>query len=274
MTALSINRAWNETAAFLGREARLVLPIALLLVFLPGIASALLIPPEGVAPTIAQAVIGLLLALVTLVTTLIAGIAISHLALRPGASVGEALQTGGRRFGPLFGASVLIAIPLVFVFFILIMIAAPLFLIGGQTISPAAMITTLAPVVVLVALAMLAIWAKLLLMTPVAAAERVNPIEIIRRSWTLTRGHYWKLFGTFLLVLLVSGLVVGAITNVFGSLIALTLGQPAWGNLSYTVISLLQALLQTVVTTITIVLVARIYAQLSGKDGAVGEVFR
>lgn len=274
MASLSISRAWSEAAAFLGREGRLVLPIALLLIFIPGAASALLIPPEQEALSIGQSLSGLLLALVTIITALIAGIAISYLALKPGASVGEALQAGGRRFLPLFGASLVIAIPILVILFILIMLVAPLLLVAGQPITPTALMSALAPVFVVVALALLALWAKLLLMTPVAAAEPAGPVTIIRRSWTLTRGHYWKLFGSFLLVLLVSSLLVSGLTLALGSLLFFTSGPPVFGSTSYTVLALLQAFLQTLVATVTIVFVARIYAQLSGRDGAVGEVFR
>ena len=43
MANLSITTAWNETVAFIAREARLVLPIAFLLLALPGAAMQLVI---------------------------------------------------------------------------------------------------------------------------------------------------------------------------------------------------------------------------------------
>ena len=36
MTGLSITAAWNETAAFMGREGKLVLPVGFMLIALPG----------------------------------------------------------------------------------------------------------------------------------------------------------------------------------------------------------------------------------------------
>ena len=38
--------------------------------------------------------------------------------------------------------------------------------------------------------------------SPVASEETVGPIGIIRRSWELTRGNWWRLFGFIVLFLL------------------------------------------------------------------------
>ena len=42
---------------------------------------------------------------------------------------------------------------------------------------------------------------------PVASAEAAGPIAIIRRSWTLTSGHWWHLFG-FLLLFFIGAIVL------------------------------------------------------------------
>src|SRR5688572_25228939 len=108
MARLSITTAWNESAEFVRREARLLFPVAFLLVSLPGLVLQLAMPavePGQATPP------GPWLALlpVALSLGLIGTLAISFLALRPGASVGEALQRGLRRFLFLLGASLLAA---------------------------------------------------------------------------------------------------------------------------------------------------------------------
>jgi hypothetical protein len=46
---------------------------------------------------------------------------------------------------------------------------------------------------------------------PVLLAEGVGPIKALDRSWTLTRGHWWRLFGILLLIYLLTSVVSGAL---------------------------------------------------------------
>ena len=43
---------------------------------------------------------------------------------------------------------------------------------------------------------------RLIMSSSVASAETVGPLGILRRSWQLTRGHWWRLFAFFLLFLI------------------------------------------------------------------------
>ena len=268
MAQLSISKAWTETGAFLARESRLVLPIALLLVAIPPAASGLFGSPPGVQPTLAQATIDLLLAIVTVVASLIAGVAISHLALRSGASVGEALQRGSKRFLSLLGVALLITIPLLLIAFLLIAAIGPSSAVMQQPIDPYNLPPELASVLIILAIIVLAFWVKISMTTPIAAAERGGPITILRRSWRLTSGHYWKLLGTFLLLMIVASLVIMGISLGIGLIVLLVSGPPLPGGASFTIMVLIDALLQAIVATVLVVLIARIYAQLAGEDTA------
>lgn len=46
---------------------------------------------------------------------------------------------------------------------------------------------------------------------PVMLAEGVGPIRALDRSWTLTRGNWWRLFGILLLMYLLTSVVSGAL---------------------------------------------------------------
>jgi hypothetical protein len=46
---------------------------------------------------------------------------------------------------------------------------------------------------------------------PALLAERVGPIRALDRSWTLTRGNWWRLFGILLVMYLLQSVVSGAL---------------------------------------------------------------
>lgn len=260
MANLSITTAWNETVEFVRREAGLVLPIAFLLMALPGALMQILIQPES--PTQPpEAGLWMLIVPVAIVANMVGSIAITYLALRPGSSVGESLQIGLRRFIMLFLAYLLISIA-----FAIVMVPLVLLFAGGAAASgdPLAMVGSMMIVVLIVFVIALAIGPRLLLMTPVATAENAGPIRIIARSWELTGGHYWKLLG-FLVLLLVAALVVSTvITLVFGIVIALAAGPPEPRSTATILVIIVSALVQAVITALFVTVVARIYQQLTG----------
>ena len=205
----------------------------------------------------------LLLVPVAVIAGMIGTISISHLALRPGASVGEALEVGARRFIMLFAASLLIGLAAA------ILVLPLLFLIGGGAAmsgtEPTAMIGLIGLFVILVLVAALAVWVRLMLMTAVTAAENIGPIAIITRSWELTRGHFWKLLGFALLVFVVFMVVSMVVGAIGGIVIVLLAGVPAPGSFAAFLIMLVGALVNMVLTVYFTTLLVRIYAQLTGS---------
>lgn len=261
---LSITQAWSETGGFLGREGRLILPIALLLLVIPAIVLTLLTPPPSADPGGLQLAFLFVLNLLNLALGLIAVIAITHLAMRRGASVGEALQAGARRFLPLLAATLLIVLAIMIVLVPLLVVAVPDLASGAR--PPSQLPASAAPILLIAMLSMLLLWIRLMLMTPVATAEPGGPIAIIRRSWTLTSAHYWKLLGVSLLLGLVLFTAVVAFTSVFGVLVVLLAGPVVPGSTSATIIAVISSLLQAVVTVVFAVWIARVYTQLRGEN--------
>ena len=270
MANLSISTAWNETAEFLKREAGLILPIAFLLIAVPGALMQILMPEPATPGAIPEAGAWLLIFPVAIIASMIGTIAISTLALRPGTSVGEALQRGMRRFIMLFLASLLLGI-------VFALIAIPLFLViaGGAVfaggLDPAAVAGPIVLVMLILFVILLALWVRLMLMTPVAAAEEVGPVAIIQRSWNLTSGRFWKLLGFALLLMIVGIVIVFAITAIIGILIFALAGSPEPGSTSMILMTIVSALLQSVLSAVFVTMIARIYAQLAGTPPA--EVF-
>lgn len=259
MAKLSITAAWDETAGFVKREGRLLFPIAFLLMSLPAAILQALAPvtTPGKLPEPGP---WLLFVPVLVIASLVGALAISWLALRPGASVGEALQVGLRRFLPLLGAAVLLGFGLALLMVPVILIVGALAAASGGTASPALVLLLLLILIPVY----LTIWVRLILMTPAASVEPLGPIALIRRSWQLTAGHVWKLLGFLLLIIVVALVAMIAVGAVFGILIAVLLGLPQPGSLAMFLISLVSALVQAAISGIFTALVARIYAQLSG----------
>jgi hypothetical protein len=55
---------------------------------------------------------------------------------------------------------------------------------------------------------------------PAIVAERAGPFKAMGRSWDLTRGHWWRTFGTLLVVVLISFVLAFAILLALGAAVA------------------------------------------------------
>lgn len=258
MASLSITNAWNETAAFMGREGRLVLPVGFMLIALPGAivqaATPATAPNELPEP-------GLWLALVpfALAATVIGNLAISVLALRPGISVGEAIQRGARRFLPVIGAALLIGLASMLAMAPVVLLAAGAAAALGNPALAAIPALLLIPLLIF-------LWTRLLLVNPAGAVETGGPVAILKRSWALTAGRFWQLFGFLVLLLIVALVASGAVGAVGGTLIALAFGPVRPDSLSFYLTLILSTIVQAVLASIFAVMVARIYAQLAPAD--------
>jgi hypothetical protein len=110
--------------------------------------------------------------------------------------------------------------------------------------------------------------------SPVASLEDVGPIAILRRSWTLTAGHWWPLFGFLLVFVIGAGVLLLAVGAAIGSVVVLLMGPIHPLSASALIIALVQSLVSAAVTTLFAVMLTRIYLQLTDRAGQVEEVFR
>jgi hypothetical protein len=260
MAKLSITTAWEEAVRFVRRDAGLLFTIALALCVLPGVALQILAPslmPEDVTGRI----LFLLVLMGVLVLSIAGTLAITALTVGRENVVGSALRLGFRRCPAMLGAAILIGL---MVFLLLIPIVAISGVdpdaIAAQRPEAAAQVGR---VILLLFLVFVLIWPRLLLMTPVAALEPVGSLGIIRRSWAMSKGHYWKLLGFAALLFLVILVVMLAVTFVFGSIIALVAGPPNPGTLAASLMLLIGGILNAVIIVFFTTLIARIYVQLS-----------
>ncbi|MEV8636300.1 glycerophosphoryl diester phosphodiesterase membrane domain-containing protein [Streptosporangium sp. NPDC051023] len=115
----------------------------------------------------------------------------------------------------------------------------PMVLIVGLTLGLAAAGTDTGSALLLFGLAIVAyivyaafLTTRLVLAAPAAVLERSGVFASLRRSWSLTRGSFWRMFGILLLTGIIAGLVgmVIAIPFTFAGTIAGVLGQGGTGS--------------------------------------------
>ena len=254
MLKLSLSRAWEETVAILARDGRLFLAVALALFVLPGLVLNFsmpamtpgLMPPAG--PWIGIGIVALLI-------WLVGQLAVIRLAMPPHVSVGEAIMHGLRRVLPYLASAFLWLTPILIIGSVL---SAYLEMNrGGSSVAAA---------IALIALTLGGIFLaiRLILSSPVASAEAVGPAGIIRGSWNLTRGNWWRLFAFVLLFWVGALCLVWAVGSVAGVAIRLAVSDAGPRSLGGLLISIVSQVVSATLSVFCFVMLARIYEQLSG----------
>lgn len=262
MRKISLTAAWNETAAFVKREARLLFPLAFMLLAVPMAIVTGLMPEPG---SDAGAELAWLPAfLVALLIGVVGQVALCFLALTPNRSVGEALRRGATRLLPAALAILLLVVGAVLVLFVAAIVAV-LATPGLNPAAPTPQAVARASGIMTVICAPFLIYfgARMLPLMPIAAAEEAGPVEMLKRSWALTRGRVGLMAGFLLLVLVLLLVLNLAVSTVSGSVIVLLTGPMQPGSAPSFVFLLISAILQTVTGVYLNVMAARVYAQLA-----------
>ncbi len=269
MTAVSISQAWEGTKASLAADGKLMAVVAAALVALPALIGAVIVPETAGSEATLESTIVIL---VSSLLALIGQLAIIRLAVTPAVSVGEAIAHGARRMPIYLVAGILLTLG-----FIVALIPFALVLYAsGVPLDPANELATAAsPVTVVLVLVYLAliifICVRMLMTSPVASEEEAGPVEILRRSWHLTSGHWWRLLGFLLLFFLGAGIVIAVVNWVISFVAVMLLGPVEPMSASALVVAIVDACVNATVTLLLAVMLARIYLQLAGSDSlAVG----
>lgn len=259
MARFSTSRAWEESRQIFVRDGGLLSAVALALLVLPNIIAGVVSPSTESASTLGGRTLDLIAAFIGVIGQL----ALIRLALGPSTSVGDAIRHGFRRFPSTFGALVIIGLG---VFAIVIPVILVLMSVGaidmttGQTTAGGSL-----PVLGIVVVFLL-IGARLMMSVPVASAEEIGPVAILKRTWQLTKGSYWVLLGLELLLLILAVVMMLAATVVGGTVANLVGGDLQPYSLSSLILSTVVALAQAVFTVLASVMLARMYAQLVASD--------
>lgn len=265
MAKLSISKAWDETRDALARDGKLFVAVALALFVLPGVVAEVAQPnaPAGEFPPMGYWTV---LSFLALIISLVGQLAVILLAIGKGQRVGDTIAQAARRSPTYIAATILWIAPFAIVITILIATGMR----DPQNPSPAALLALL-PLMIL----MLFVAVRMLLTSSVAAAEGAGPIAIIKRSWELTHGNWWRLFGFFLLYIIAAVILLLAVQSVIGSLVALAFGELGPFTVGRLLLSVVNQLLGAALSTVFMVMLARLYVQAVGPRGEdMVEVFR
>ncbi len=257
MTAVSIGRAWEETKAFIARDKRLLVPLALGLIVLPTAIVGLVAPGAqiggadknvtGAALTLADALIGL-----------VAQLTVVRLALGFSGSLGQAMALAARRLWVLLSAMLILVLP-----FVLLSVTVGGFIdpkSGGVASGPRG-VAALLLLVVIGAFIWLAV--RLLLVSVVVMAEDQGPVALLKRSFAITRGHFWRLLAFVLLILSAFLALIVAVGAVGAALVTAVFGAPDAMTVGALIVGLLTGAIQAGVAVVYVAMLSRIYAQLA-----------
>jgi hypothetical protein len=260
MAGLSMNEAWNEAAGFAQRNFGTLFTVAAALIVLPSVFVQAVAPAPGDS---GGNRLPALLWLVELALNLAGSLAISALAAGRENVVGAGIRRAFRR------------LPVMLVFAVLVILGAMLVLgpIVAATglrpedlLQPTPSLETqrkMSLVIGVFALIVLPLAARLMVITPVAAAEDLGPLRSIGRSWRLTAGRFWKLLAFTFLIVLLTMIVMLVARLVFGLAVSILTGPIEPGSPAAVIHLLLTSLATTAIGVFVTCLVARIYVQLA-----------
>jgi hypothetical protein len=272
MKSLSISTAWEETKAILAHDGRLFAAVALALIALPtgvlgvtspgGLIAALFAAPKNSSPWL------MVMPVVVLLVVTAGQLAVTRLALGPSVSVGGAITHAVRRLPSYVAVGVVLGGAIT----VVVVVAAILL---GVTASPSMSEEDLAKSPAGAFILMLIVALYLFLFTrivsvaaAVTSAESPGPIRIIRRAWSLTSGHFWRILGFVVVYLISASIVLFAINIVAGLFAQVVLGGTEPMSSGAVVVALIGGLASGAVTLLLSVMLARMYAQLTGYGGA------
>jgi hypothetical protein len=254
MNKISLSRAWDETKGVMAVDGRLLVSVALALFVLPGLildvtmpeAPADQLPPAG--PWIAVAAFAVLMSFV-------GQLSVMRLATGPHLSVGEAISHGFKRLPSYVGAFLLWAIPLVIVLGLFV---------GLLKKDPEHPSLGVAIGLLVVSFAAFFLTVRLMLTGAVASLESANPLHILRRSWSLTAGNWWRLFAFVLLVGIAAMVLLGAVAFIMGALVKIVFDDVGPMTVGGLLIAIASQFLSAIFSVMFFTMLARIYAQLAG----------
>jgi len=259
---LSISKAWDEARGIIARNGGLLMTIALALFVLPGVIAELVTPeaPSGEFPPFGYWTI---LSIIALLIALVGQLAVIRLGTGSRATVGEAIGDGVRRAPAYLAASLIWLLPFLLIGAGLLGVVAR----NPENPSAPAVIGVLLLVCVMLYFAM-----RMLMTSAVASAESANPLAIVRRSWDLTRGHWLRLLGFFLMFLFAAIVVVAAVGAIVGILAEVALGGAEPMTVGALLVALITQIVGAAVSVLLMLMIARIYVQLAGEQSAEASV--
>lgn len=240
--SFSYNGAWDDAVRILRTNASLLIAVAGVFLFLPAVVAGYLAPApqtQTVAAMVEHYRENAWTLFIAQLIALAGNLAILTLVLderRP--TVGSSIRAAFAMLPAYLLLSILSGAMLMIGFFLLII---PFFYLIGRLAATG----------------------------PVLVVEgRRNPIEVIKRSFQVTKGNGWAVVGLILLVFIAFYTLMLAVTYVFGS-IFIIIDRTSGGSVGAFLLLLLSATVGAAFNTVLMVLVAAIYRRLAAQPGRV-----
>ena len=263
--SLSISRAWDETREIFRRDGKLITAVALALIVLPQAIASLVAPPgSGGSANLSGSAKLMMIAVFLL--SLWGQLSIIRLALGPSTTVGDAIQHGLRRFPAALGAFAIMILGMAIALIPIVMVFVAALGVDAASVQQGQASGPVGLLILIMALLVIAISIRFTLVSSVASAENIGPLAILKRSWSLTAGNYWRLLG-FIVLLLVAALAIIAAASIVGGLLARLVSSTIEPfSLSALIVALISAAAQGVFSVLAAVMLTRIYTQVAGRD--------
>lgn len=270
---VKMGTVWDRAIEFLSDHVAIVVPIALLAIFVPASITGSLSPLWAIAGSGLKSLLALL-SLAFAILGVWGQLAISALAIDPAVG-GGAGRVATARLLPALGVYLVLAI----VLGLLVLPIGFILAAGGTDITqfrmganpanlPAGVAGTVALYGIVLLIALLFIGARLVLTTPVIVAER-RELGAIARAFALSRGLTWKLVGVILLYVVVANVALLAAQSVFGSILGLLSRGEGPVTMASVITAIAVAAVQAAFTVLATAFVAKLYvAVVRERDGA------
>ncbi len=225
---LDLGQAWNTALELMNANRDVILVIAGVFLFLPGLAQALLMPgmnemaadPENIDAVMAElqalyTEYWWVFVLVAIINTLGTLTLLTLLTDRQRPTVAEALKASG------MGILSYIAVQILLILGVSLALGIPVGLAFASGSTALIVIAVIAAIVVGFYL-----MAKFALVTPVIAIDKIlNPLAVLKRSWTLTKGNSIRVFAFLFLLILGMGIVFMVVQGVLAIVFAIIGGE-------------------------------------------------
>ncbi len=260
---ISMNQVWDDSVAFIRREAALLIPLTLATVYLSDVLASI---ASGLAEPGKPNPSGTILMLAAALWSIVGQLAIAMLVLRPGHSVGEALSNGFRRLGKVVLVAVLIGL-------IVSVAATPIAtaaVFNGADPAKPETIQALPGWILLCATALIVglIWlaVRLALINPLIVDRNPGVVEAIKTGFALTKGISARLFFVALLYGVMLTILSRAVQFVAGSIFAL-IGAAIDSPLAGTVMTaMVTGLITAAMSLLATVFLATLYRHVAGTS--------
>lgn len=156
-------------------------------------------------------------------------------------SPAEALRQMGSRMGAALGFSALTGLAVAAVAGLSLAIVVPAFADDDGTGALAVL-----GLIVLIGIPGVWISTRLLLAPCAITVERLGPVRAIVRSWRLSRGMFWRIFGIYLLASVIISMAASTVSTVFSLAAMLLAIQDV--NLAMLVMSVVSSLVSTILS--------------------------